>query len=312
MLRLPANGLQFSKNKHNIQRNVFIEWIEASITFIDLKISQSDVVDILIEEVVYLEQDFAYEMVEIAWSELRRRQKILGAFCPYEVVGRNVIRKHEWQDRPAYSFCLMVAIQVLYREVFKNSADFTTQGELFEHLTDAALKTFGFNVLQAGWSKQATENIESRLSTLADFLGESAMVENIQTWASPMFKDGGLDIVCLLPFQDNWGGRPVFFVQCASGENWKSKKASPIIATWEKLIDFTTKPRRGIAIPFTLSEDEFRREANDEGLALLLDRYRLCGPKNCKPKEWPEAKLRVKLNKWTQKKIKKLPKADFV
>jgi hypothetical protein len=117
------------------------------------------------------------------------------------------------------------------------------------------------------------------------------------------------DVVCHFPFPDGWGGRPRYLVQCASGENWKGKKATPKVALWEKLIDFTTKPLRGIAMPFALLEDEFRREANDDLLALLLNRHRLGALPQSGPGSWPDAMLRRDLNSWTQPRAIALPLA---
>ena len=79
MLRLPREGFRLSVNAHNVSLDALIEWIEGSITFADDKVTQSDVVDILMEEEIYRSQDFARERLEFAWSEVARREKILGA-----------------------------------------------------------------------------------------------------------------------------------------------------------------------------------------------------------------------------------------
>ena len=84
------------------------------------------------------------------------------------------------------------------------------------------------------------------------------------------------------------------------------------MALWEKLIDFTTKPRRGIAIPFALLEDEFRREANDDLLVLLLDRHRIGALPSGDPGTWPGAELRADLNAWTRPRADALPLAEVV
>lgn len=311
MLRLPREGFRLSVNEHNGSLDALIEWIEGSITFADERITQSDVVDIFIEEEVYKSQDFARERIETAWLELARRQRILGGYGPYALDGLRVRRTLEWHTTAAYSFCLMLALQVRYRVELDVLVppDYNTQGILFEQLTYAALRARGLAVHSTAWSKVESASIRERIAALAEHLGERAMEGAVDLWAEPQIKDGGLDVVCHVPFPDGWGGRPLYLIQCASGENWKGKKATPKVALWEKLIDFTTKPLRGIAMPFALLEDEFRREANDDLLVLLLDRHRIGALPLGEPESWPEHPLRGELNAWTQPRADALPRA---
>jgi hypothetical protein len=312
MLRVPREGFRLSVNEHNGSLDALIEWVEGSITFADDRITQSDVIDILTEEEIYRSQDFAREWLETAWTEITRRQRILGSYCPYAIDQQRIRRTMAWTDTPAYSFCLLLALQVRYRDELNAvvAPDYNAQGILFERLTLAALEGRGMEVHSTAWSKVASASIRERVADLAEHLGERAMDGAIEQWAEPDIKDGGLDVVCHFPFPDGWGGRPLYLVQCASGENWKGKKATPKVALCEKLIDFTTKPRRGIAMPFALLEAEFRREANDDLLALLLDRHRIAALPSGGPGAWPDAALRADLNAWTRPRADALPRAD--
>lgn len=233
---------------------------------------------------------------------LGRRVKILSGYCPFAVNGKRVERVREWTDTPAYSFCLFLALQVRYRQELSKTIDpdYLGQGVLFERLTYTSLEAKGMKVHSTAWSKSTTASISTRVNDLANHLGEPVREGAIVQWADPHIKDGGLDVVCHFPFPDGWGGRPIFLVQCASGADWKDKKATPQIALWDKLIDFTTRPQRGMAMPFALLEKEFRREANDDLLALLLDRHRLSVPTTTMPNPWPVEPLRSDLNNWTQ------------
>lgn len=135
-------------------------------------------------------------------------------------------------------------------------------------------------------------------------MGEHARTDATETWASPQQKDGGLDVVCYLPFRDCWSGRPLYFVQCASGANWKEKRHTPVLSLWEKLLDLATKPVRGIAIPFALLEDDFRKSVNFDLLSLMLDRHRLCGPSQTSGKKvWPSQGLKKDLNVWIKARL---------
>jgi hypothetical protein len=312
MLRLPREGFSLSVLAHNVSLDALIEWIEGSITFVDRVVTQTDVVDILTEEEIYRNQDLARELLEIAWEELARREKVLGSYGPYLVERQRIRRRLEWPSTPAYSFCLLLALQVRYRDELNAvfPPDYNTQGILFERLTLAALMGRGMAVHSTAWSKVASTSIRERVADLAEHLGERTIDSAIEHWAEAHIKDGGLDVACHLPFPDGWGGRPLYLVQCASGENWKTKKATPKVALWEKLIDFTTRPLRGIAMPFALLEDEFRREANDDLLALLLDRHRLGALPVGDPSTWPDVALRDDLNAWMRPRAEALPRAD--
>jgi hypothetical protein len=89
----------------------------------------------------------------------------------------------------------------------------------------------------------------------------------------------------------------------ASGENWKEKRSTPDIALWDKLLDFATRPSRGLSIPFVLLAKDFRRTANVENRALVLDRHRLSAPSGTTRKSWLSKALTRDLNNWTQARL---------
>ena len=49
MLSLPSQGLARSVTRHNVDRDVLIDWLEGSVLFLDGEVSKSDVVDTLIK-----------------------------------------------------------------------------------------------------------------------------------------------------------------------------------------------------------------------------------------------------------------------
>ena len=147
------------------------------------------------------------------------------------------------------------------------------------------------------------------MEALAGHLGEPSRPDGVDRWTDENVKDGGLDVVCHFGFPDRWSGRPLLYVQCASGENWKEKRATPSLDLWDKLLDVATRPRRGICIPFALLADDFRRAANYDRLYLVLDRYRLCAPKSAIDANWLPRALVDDLNTWTKHRIDVLPLA---
>ncbi|MHB1561175.1 MAG: hypothetical protein ACYC61_27310 [Isosphaeraceae bacterium] len=298
-------------NKHNVGVDALAEWIEGCITFVDDEISQSEIADVLVEENYYRSQDFAKIRIGDAWKELIRRRKCLGDACPYTLAGLRIKRTKPWKRTPAYSFCLMLSLQVSYRPAFTAmfGTDYTEQGILFERLTAEALEGSGWSTHSTGWSKSTANSILDKVEALAGHLGEASCPSAVDRWTDDHAKDGGLDVVCHIPFADRWCGRPVLYVQCASGDNWKDKRATPNIKLWEKLLDLATEPRRGISIPFVLLADEFRREANYDLLSLLLDRHRISAPITRGKKAWLSKPLANALNAWTESRLPALLKA---
>ena len=113
-----------------------------------------------------------------------------------------------------------IALQVSYREqvkkVFKN--DYTEQGELFEHLTAECLAKLGWHVHATGWSRAQVKSMKDKVAEIAEHVGEPMLEAAIAKWTKASAKDAGLDVVCVQPFIDGWGGRPLCLVQCNSPE----------------------------------------------------------------------------------------------
>src|ERR1041385_8128712 len=111
MLQVPDVGLRQSIKEHNSDFDVLCDWIEASVLLVDDTLSAIDVVDVLMEEQLYREQDFAHEIVEQAWSAIDRRQKWLNASRTIRVEGPRLIRELDMAQVPAHTFCLVVALR---------------------------------------------------------------------------------------------------------------------------------------------------------------------------------------------------------
>jgi hypothetical protein len=311
MLRPPSKGFALSVNVHNVQLDAMAEWLEGSITFIDKEVSKTDVKDILIEENHYTSQDFAQERIDDTWAELARRTKCLGPVATFSVETKRLVRRIKWQVSPAYSFCLMLALQVAYRKTFLEMFEgqgYTVQGELFERLTAEALEHIGLRTHSTGWSHAASNSVADKVEAIGKHLGEPHREAAVEQWTEARAKDAGLDVICHLPFIDGLAGRPLLFVQCASGENWRDKRHTPNIQQWMKLLELATEPRRGISHPFVELSDDFRRSANCDYLMLVLDRHRLSRPRNVNKAKWTSRHLSNDVNAWTKSRLAALLK----
>lgn len=310
MLATPLRGFGRSVTAHNNQLDAMAEWVEGSVTFACDSVSQNEIVDILMENGFYVSQDFAQARVDDIWTELASRSRFLSSHSSYEVGKSRVTRARQWSKVPSFSFCLMLGLQVAYRSAFRQNHgdDYTEQGQLFEELTAAALSEIGMKTHSTGWSHITSESIAEKVTSLATHLGEAHRGNEVPRWTAERAKDGGLDVICHIPFCDSRAGRPLYFVQCASGENWKEKRGTPNLKLWNKLLDLATEPTKAIAHPFALLEEDFRREANYDSLSLVMDRHRLSRPSHDSKPRWIAPALAKRLNSWTRKRIPTLTK----
>ncbi len=253
MLSLPS-GVNRSVQAHNIDVPVFLDWLEANVLFSEEEVSDTDIVDFLIEQQIYEKQDFCSQFVSGAWSLSRRRLSWLRENSPIAFEGRFMQRKHKWQELPALPFCVTLALGPKYAGWGQQFGhDYTRQGALFEVLTCEALRQVfpGWAFTVTGWSRDNTSKLEDVVCNLADQLKEK--VGDVKAYASGKAHEAGLDLVWHLPFSDDRGGLPVYLGQCSSGYDWPDKLHTPELNVWKKLIDFASEPYKAFSLPMALA-----------------------------------------------------------
>ncbi|TKJ37868.1 MAG: hypothetical protein CEE38_07325 [Planctomycetes bacterium B3_Pla] len=308
MLSLPTTGISRSISTHNVDLDTICDWIEATVLFDEEELSQSDICDTLIEENIYENQDMAFYIISSAWSEIRKRQSWLGEGTPFNITSNRISRLLNWKNVSAHSFCLILSISKYYRgwtEQF--GSDYTEQGELFEQLAKESLEQQfkDWEILLTGWSSKNATGIKQLVSDIASKLGES--VGNVSRWTSESRKDAELDILFYRPFKDQRVGIPVFLMQCASGRNWETKRHTPNLKLWTKIIDFAVTPTKAFAIPYAIVDKSFVENCNLVD-GLFLDRYRILAATNYK-KKWISKSLKARLVNWLKPRINALPRS---
>lgn len=309
MLKLPDSGLKPYRNgQHQTDLSVFCDWLEGSLLFTkDEKVSHSAVIDIMLEEYLYDQQDKAKEFLADVWHEFERRQHALGASYPIEIDTLRLTRASTWRQAAPYSFCLLLSFADRYKEWAKAfGGDFTEQGFLFEQLTAEALKNEldGWSIHSTGWSTATAAGLRQIVTEVQAMLGENAG----DLTKFPKYKtakDAGLDVVLFRSFNDNRTGFPIYLVQCASGVKWESKRHQPNINDWKTFIDFAALPKKALAIPFALKNDEFWWACrNMDGM--LIDRVRLLSAGKRKS-NWISPPVRRGVIAWMLPRVQLLP-----
>jgi hypothetical protein len=308
MLRLPESGFRPYRNEHRTDLSIFCDWLEGSLLFSGYgKLSLSDIKDVLMEEHLYERQDKASEFLADAWREFDRRKSALGQSYPIQIDNLRLLRLMPWRQSAAYSFCLLLSFADRYRNWARGfGTDFTEQGSLFEEVTCAALKQEldGWEVYSTGWSSARAAGLKTIVEDVRTRLGEDAG----KIGKFPKFKvakDAGLDVVVLRPFSDNRIGFPLYLVQCASGVKWEDKRNQPNINAWRTLIDFAVMPKKALAIPFALRDDDFWWSCRHMD-GMLIDRMRLLSGGRRKP-DWISNDVKRRVIGWMAPRVKVLP-----
>ena len=301
MLSIPR-GFQRSVKAHNIRDATFLDWVEATTLIAEEELSPTNIVDFLIEEHLYDDEDFATEYVSYRWSDLESRLSWLGCHSPIAFRDRWMVRRLGWKEVPAHSFCLVVSFGPLNNGWdAKFGPDYTKQGELFELVTMAAmeLRFTGWQFLHTGWRRDDGSKLPDVVSKIASHVKEP--VGYVEEYASDQANEAGVDLVWHLPFADQRCGAPVYLAQCASGSNWIDKVGEPNVDEWIRIVKFPTTPSKAFSLPFSLSDEDLRQQST-RTRGLLLDRYRLLAH-DVSENEWVPEHVQQELIEWLEPRV---------
>lgn len=295
--------------KSNVGTCALADWLEANLLFSDKNISKSDVSDLLIEEEICDDagQDLAHLIATDGWSEISLRKRWGGTSPVLEIASNRLSFAPDWRDDISRAFFLVLSLQKSYPNWAEEHRDNSTQGELFEKIVEEICPGLlpGWDVLRAGWSPENTVSISGIVPILCEHLHTSGH-PSLDEWTSDAANDGGLDIVCFRRFPDEREATPTYFLQCASGANWRDKIHTPSAITWMKYLDAAVQPSTGIAAPFVISQKDMKRSGLS-GQITVFDRIRLLHAVYNEGVEISE-KLATDLIAWLEPRIDALPR----
>lgn len=309
MLALPETGLSYSKKSHNSDLDCFCDWLEASFLFHDDPLTVSDVVDVLLENQIYVDQDFASEFVATAWSVLLARLKQLDFPLGAKITDTRLQKNGSWKDYPEYAFCmLLTCMSYLYPRATEVLRDAVSQGALFEQFSTESLAEMlpGWIVSRVGWSPEDPKKLKDAIDAIISALNEETGAEKdlfVDSYANEL----GLDLLAYLPYRDSSASFPVVMVQCASGKNWLSKTHTPDMSKWNKIVSFASRPVKGFAIPYAFADRTTFRKKSIPVEGILWDRYRLLAPSISKPSSWGSTALKAALTQFNTPRVAALP-----
>lgn len=312
MLEIPPVGFSRSAKKSNVKNGPLADWLEANILFVEPSIAQSDVVDMLIEYQICRDdgQDLAHQIAEDGWEELSRRKRWGGLPSSVSINRRRIEAHDSWEDTPMWSFFVLLSALRIFPDWARTQTEqaYAVQGDLFERVVETVCPALlpGWNSYRTGWSPGNTKDIRKIVEELCGRLHVSGAAD-LDRWISPEARDGGLDIVCYRQFDDEREAMPTFFLQCASGKNWRDKVKAPDAGSWQKYLDSAVQPSTGIVAPFVIEDSELRRAALT-GQVVVFDRLRMLSSAEEAGIALPE-ELRVELLEWMTPRVDDLPRA---
>ena len=257
----------------------FADWAELQILYsgstgISLEAIRTEAdVEGLLEQVDSLEgtempADLSQNLVAEAVREVSRRASEGGKGYPFRIRGDRLELKPGSHRCTPYAFCLMVS-----------DRDYWSAGDpssnMFEYIATTALESYLQGcAMRFGAPREAPDQqIEAALRRLAERTGDRLL--SIYPVRSTD-KDLGLDVVGWKDFQDARTSKVLVYMQCATGENWFSKKGDLDLGmggVWNQTLAWTTPPVKAMAIPYIVPPGEDWQRSTP-GL-LLMDRLRI-------------------------------------
>ena len=310
MLSIPEVGFNHSISVSRVDSNASADWLEASVLFDGPELTRGEVVDLLLEEQICYDgnQDLAHHIAEEAWRELERRQRWGGLPKTVEVSNSKIVGVEDWRQDVIRAFFVLLAIQKIFPEWSKERQSYVTQGNLFEKVVEQICPALlpGWKTYRAGWSVDNTKRIPAIVADLMNLINVRGATD-LGEWARPEDKDGGLDLVCYRDFGDGREAMPVYFLQCASGKNWRDKIDTPNAELWYKYLNAAVRPSTGIVAPFVIDDQELRRAALT-GQVVVFDRIRaMSAAKECGIAI--EHDLCGQVIEWMEPRVQDLPRA---
>lgn len=310
MLQIPQVGFRQSVNKSNVDKNPLADWLEATVLFDEAAVAKSDVVDILVEFQICADegQDLAHQIASDGWDELRLRKSWGGLPTAFNISANRVEDETDWKEDPIRSFFLLLSMLKIFPDWAKDHQDHVNQGNLFEEVVELICPAIlpGWEVFRAGWSPDNAKAVPEIVEELCGRIHVSGALD-LEEWHAPAAKDAGLDLVCYREFPDKREAMPIYFLQCASGKNWRQKITTPNANLWQKLLNSAVQPSTAIAAPFVIDSPELKRAAL-EGQIAVFDRLRMVSAANTAEIALPDA-LTKRLIAWMTPRVASIPRA---
>ncbi|WP_156155299.1 hypothetical protein [Curtobacterium flaccumfaciens] len=319
MLKLPA-GI----TADNLER--LADWIEASALVEDDSVSKAQVMEELESSGLALPIDEAFAedddelglgSDEVAADALERlaedifdrcstRFRSYGEGYPF-ILKRDTVSRND-VDLDSYAFLLVADLGHHYPELKDALIPDTLSGRLMEKVVEASAEGLFGKSQRFGWPREPDwpTGINDRITRLADKL--DILVDSLDGKTDSADNDRTLDVVGMFRIGDSYEASLSILIQCAAGQNWKTKLGDPSTNAWHNLLIWNASLIRAVALPWRLggrrSDWSYARVHAMSNGAMVLDRPRLLLGS---PDRYLDPQVRPEVSKWWRDAVALLP-----
>lgn len=298
------------------------DWAEVSCLLHDRDtLSKADITDALNDSGILGGSDPADDaelMAESAFQELLQRQHLSGHLSPtlqpinVELPGPTLRKRIDWRESPEHFFMCLVSMGQLFPALYLNGdTSYHEVGHLFEQICAQSCRgLFGDRCrLLAPTGKGLERPLYSRMEILLKPFGRE-ITEQLRTQPKRAM-DGGLDVLVHDDIGDLRPGSAYVLVQCATGNDWKGKLATPNPQDWREWVNWRGPILRALAVPTSVLVDEILHDASRHGFwTLILDRHRLLyGLSKAGPLPPPQRNI---VKQWCEDRVDEFEKAGLM
>lgn len=213
---------------------------------------------------------------------------------PFGIDG-NVLLKEDSDFSRVYTFLLLLSVHG------KDAVPGTDGAKLFEDVSAVAAASYlGSGDLSKdafifGFPRRLrARDFPGALANLCTYIGEGKPDNKMPNRKT--MKDAGLDVAFSKPFPDRKPSQLIAFGQCATGENWRSKRHELQPADWCREWMLKTpqvNPAKMFFVPHSITSDDWVHLGYQAGI--VFDRFRIAYC--CENTITPE--LRKRLTEWS-------------
>ena len=258
------------------------DWVELSVT-INNSVSKAELIHYLQNE--NISEENSEDRVNFVWNALEKRNDRYSSIPPLIISDVDVESNINWVDYPEYVLMLILSL-------VGNEWEKLRTGIIFERLCSEALKNYlACDTLVVGHSNTITTK------ELSEILN--------QRWASEflsVYNDRKLDVIGWKEIDDR-KNKLIILMQCASGNNWKSKTYELQLDVWRNYILFNAKPIKAFGFTKSLLNDAYFEDKGYEG-GIIFDRTRIY--KHTVDKDFTDSMLRTEIVEWCNERIRML------
>lgn len=275
-------------HKSGNHTNEWADYIELSCLVKKDIVSFDDVLDViydseLIEKECDNEDEYSERMpdrytgfVEDAFSIIRYRQKRVDKLYPF------VLKEKYIEIKEGFDIYNSLYVFLLLTSCTKQVSSFQGYAKRFEEMCGMVIKGISFIgadsyvVGTAGGFKGGS--VFDKVVSIGDIIksGVTRTFMDSYRFKSPSSGDGGVDIMSVRPFNDNYSFRPMILSQCTcSREQWESKQSSISYDIWWRRLNNIPRFIEMMWISFSICDANGMPENPSMIRTCIMDRYRI-------------------------------------